>query len=204
MMDHFYFNISGWFCFHDVYDRVLALAPDGAHFVEVGCWKGRSTAYMAVNILNSKKRIVFDVVDTFEGSREHHEDGIDCTDLFEEFMANMAPASHAIRHVRRESSLRASERYEDGSLAFVFLDASHEEADVRADILAWTPKLRPNGILAGDDLLAKEHPGVMRALQSLGYFTEKNPGLISGGVYPSWIIPPKDKIDLWKTPRESI
>ena len=205
-MDHIYFNIPGWFGFHDVYDRAVALAPDGAHFVEVGCWKGRSTAYLAVNILNSKKRILLDVVDTFEGSSEHA--GIDCSGLFDEFMANLAPVSHAIRHVRRESSLRAAERYPDVSLAFVFLDASHEKADVMADIMAWMPKLRDGGVMAGDDLTWRrepdETPPVAAALQELGYFTEKNPGLVSGGVYPAWIIAPVDQMDRWKTPRESI
>lgn len=38
-----------------------------------------------------------------------------------------------------------------GSLDFVFIDADHATAAVMADIAAWRPKLRPGGLLCGDD-----------------------------------------------------
>ena len=66
-MNHFYYRIPGWFGFHDVYDRAVSiLGKDGAHFVEVGCYEGRSAAYMGVNIANSGKYIKFDCVDSWE------------------------------------------------------------------------------------------------------------------------------------------
>jgi hypothetical protein len=37
------------------------------------------------------------------------------------------------------------------SLDFVFIDACHESDAVRADIKAWTPKLRASGMLMGHD-----------------------------------------------------
>ena len=43
----------------------------GSKFVEVGSWKGKSAAYMAVEIINSKKKITLDCIDTWEGSNEH-------------------------------------------------------------------------------------------------------------------------------------
>ena len=52
-----YSDIQGWFDFHSIYNDAVAQAPDGAHFVEVGAWLGRSTAYMAEQIAESGKQI---------------------------------------------------------------------------------------------------------------------------------------------------
>jgi predicted O-methyltransferase YrrM len=49
------------------------------------------------------------------------------------------------------TSLEASNLYEDESLDFVFLDASHKYDDLQADLKAWLPKVKNNGILAGHD-----------------------------------------------------
>jgi predicted O-methyltransferase YrrM len=40
---------------------------------------------------------------------------------------------------------------EDGSLDLVFIDAGHTTEAVREDIQLWRPKLRPGGLLCGDD-----------------------------------------------------
>jgi hypothetical protein len=47
--------------------------------------------------------------------------------------------------------LKASELYEDESLDFVFLDASHKYDDIKADLFAWYPKVKKGGIFAGHD-----------------------------------------------------
>jgi len=66
-MTHYYKNIQGWFEQTAVYKMAVDKYND-ARFVEVGCWKGRSTTYMGVEIINSGKNITLDCVDTFEGS----------------------------------------------------------------------------------------------------------------------------------------
>lgn len=47
---------------------------------------------------------------------------------------------------------------------FVFIDADHSYDAVRADILAWAPKLRVGGMLAGHDIA---RPSVQRAVAEL-------------------------------------
>lgn len=144
-MKHFYKSIPGFAAFTDIYAEMVRRAKDGAHFVEVGSWQGRSAAFMAVEILNSGKAIRFDCVDHWRPDGALARDG-----LFEAFLKNTSPVRAVIRPVRLPS-VAAAQRYFDGTLDFVMIDASHRYPDVSADIAAWRPKVRPGGVLAGDD-----------------------------------------------------
>lgn len=53
--------------------------------------------------------------------------------------------------VWRMSSVEAAARVPDGSLDFVYIDGNHARAFVKADLRAWTPKVRRGGIVAGHD-----------------------------------------------------
>lgn len=151
-MKHFYENIGeNWFNYQDVYKKMVEIANPVSHFVEVGSWKGRSSAFMAVEILNSVKKIQFDCVDTWEGSIEHIENNsvINRT-LYEEFLFNTLQVSHVIKPVQM-LSVEAASKYKDQSLDFVFIDASHEYEDVLEDIKAWMPKIKSRGWIGGHD-----------------------------------------------------
>lgn len=50
-------------------------------------------------------------------------------------------------------SVEAAKRFDDGSLDFVYIDGDHSYEGVTADIYAWLPKVKPGGILAGDDYI---------------------------------------------------
>lgn len=71
-MEHFYESIRGYFDFQDVYSNAVNDAPHDAKFVEVGSWRGRSAAYLAVEIINSGKNISLTCVDTWKGSLDMH------------------------------------------------------------------------------------------------------------------------------------
>jgi len=64
-----YKNIQGWFDFEDVYAHMVEKAPTNrpVYFCEVGCWLGKSTAYLATLIKNHKPNINLWVIDNFEG-----------------------------------------------------------------------------------------------------------------------------------------
>lgn len=154
-MEHFYKNIGeDWFTYPDLYSSMVNKhLNNGGHFVEVGSWKGRSASFMAVEIYNSKCKdiIKFDCVDTWKGSIEHQDmDIIKEDSLYKTFLENIQPVIDIINPIRK-TSLEASQMYEDNTLDFVFLDASHEYSDVIDDIKSWLPKIKNNGILAGHD-----------------------------------------------------
>lgn len=163
-MEHYYQTLGeDWFDFQALYKRMVQ-KYDKAHFVEVGSWKGRSAVFMAVEIINSGKNIMVDCIDTWEGSLEHSTipEVINKT-LYETFLKNIQSVRHIINPVRL-ASVQASELYADASLDFVFLDASHEYADIRHDILCWMPKVKAGGAFAGHDVYFS---GVNAALKEL-------------------------------------
>ena len=53
--------------------------------------------------------------------------------------------------IHRSPSAEAAARFEDGSLDWVYVDGNHLYDYVRADLELFGPKLRPGGLLAGDD-----------------------------------------------------
>jgi|APGre2960657404_1045060.scaffolds.fasta_scaffold01555_8 predicted O-methyltransferase YrrM len=175
-MEHFYHNIGeDWFTYPIFYSSMVNEAIDGAHFVEVGSWKGRSAAYMAVEIHNSNKKIKFDCIDTWKGSVEHINDIFVKEDtLYSEFLKNIEPVKHIINPIRM-LSLDACNLYADNSLDFVYIDASHEYEDIKNDILNWLPKVKNNGILAGHDFSWDDvSKAVKEVLPHYDYYANEN------------------------------
>jgi predicted O-methyltransferase YrrM len=158
---------ENWFSYPNLYSSMVKIFGNGSRFVEVGSWKGMSSAYMATEIANSEKDISFYCVDTWEGSIEHT-DNENLKDLFHIFLSNMKPVERYYNYIK-DTSLNAVHLFEDNSLDFVFIDASHEYEDVKNDIISWLPKVKKGGILAGHDYYVNQQfgAGVKRAVNEL-------------------------------------
>jgi len=156
-----------WFSYPCLYRSMVQLSSNGAKFVEIGSWKGKSSSYMAVEIANSNKNIDFHCVDTWEGSIEHKNDS-KLNELYDTFNDNMKSLKQYHKTIRLPST-EAAKKFEDNSLDFVFIDASHVYEDVKADIIAWLPKVKSGGVLAGHDYYANntDVEGVKLAVDEL-------------------------------------
>lgn len=163
--------IPGWFGWSALYDKVVQDATGITRIVEVGIWQGRSTIYLADLIRRSDKPIFFYAFDTFEGSAEHTQDikaiagqGKTLEGIFRDNLA----ASGCKDYVKaiKQDSVNASKRFEDGTLDLVFLDGDHTYEAVKADINVWLPKIKPGGLIAGDDY-QPSWPGVIKAVDEL-------------------------------------
>lgn len=173
-MEHFYEKIDGWFTFNKLYSDMVGSGSDTSIFVEVGTWKGRSAAYMAVEIANSKKNIKFYCVDPWTGESQDGKDGkthpeYNCIEiventLFNTFLTNIEPVKDYIIPLRMYSE-EAYLQFEDSSLDFVFIDASHDFKNVKKDIDLWLPKIKSGGVIGGHDYHTK-FPGVIKAVES--------------------------------------
>lgn len=152
-MKHFYNEIQGFFNFSGLYSEMVKKHLNGSHFVEIGCWKGKSAIYMGVEIINSNKNIKFDCIDNWEYEQRDKKTGniiFNGNMTYSEFLKNIKPISNKINHYRLKS-VEASKLYDDESLDFVYIDASHKYVDVKNDLINWYPKIKKGGIIAGHD-----------------------------------------------------
>lgn len=149
-----------WFTYPRLYRMLVEnCQPDGT-IVELGAWKGRSSAFLVVEAKNKSPNIKIHIVDTWLGSGEHT---VGMTDgLYEKFISNMAPLNgHYQSH--RMTTDEAVPLFEDSSLDAVFIDADHTYEAVKRDIANWMPKVRKGGILSGHDYI-HTWPGVIQAV----------------------------------------
>ena len=155
--------IPGWFGFAAAYDRLVAAAPAArpAMIIEIGAWKGRSTAYLAEAILGSGKPLTLCVVDHWQapdvegaGLPPASEADKALGTLRAVFDRNLAPYAAELGsrfQVRQGDSAAAAAAFAPGSLYGVWVDGDHSEAGVARDIEAWWPLLEPGGYMGGDD-----------------------------------------------------
>lgn len=156
-----------WFTYADLYKAMVNKFPTGSRFVELGCWKGKSAAFMAVEILNSSKQIYFDCIDSWPDSACEHDTLSNAKtgqELYDIFMTNISPVLPLI-NIRRMDSSSASNFYWNESVDFVFVDADHTYEGVKKDIMSWWPKIKKGGVLAGHDYAWHDH--IQRAVNEL-------------------------------------
>lgn len=178
-MEHFYQQVNGWFDYEDIYRDMVTNASDNAHFVEVGVHLGKSAAFMAVEIANSNKKIVFDCIDPWDGRNEN---GHGYHNSLDQFLQNMSPADGFYNAIQ-DVSPDAANRYQDNSLDFVWIDAIHLYENVRADILAWLPKVKLGGYIGGHDYAIDHTNGIERAVKEL----LPNHTVHNGSLVGSWL-----------------
>ena len=178
-------DVEGYFSYTNLYDLAIKYCPDNSTFVEVGSWMGRSTCYMGEQIKKSSKNIKFYAVDTWEGSEEisHKEtieklknENLTLFDIFNHHIQMCGVQEQVIP--LKTTSVEAAKQFEDNSLDFVHIDASHDYENVLADIIAWYPKVKPGGFITGDDYVIS-WGGVIQAVKE--YFTGKSVVLLDRG-----------------------
>ena len=133
---------------------------------EVGCLRGQ-TSYRLLKACPQLKLICVDLwkYDPSINS-EYTKDKYphwDFVAIKTEFDRNIEPFSNRTI-VLQGVSWEMADKVEDNSLDFVFIDADHAYEAVKKDIMAWSPKLRPGGMLSGHDI---NIDGVQKAVKEL-------------------------------------
>jgi predicted O-methyltransferase YrrM len=169
-IDHYYQLLEGWFNMEAQYLELLDATPEGGTFVELGCYKGKSTSFIGVEIHKQKRDINFFAIDSFEGATNSNDEnevkayeGI--SEIEEAYTYNVAAIGNKIKTIVSLSH-EASKYFEDGSVDCLFVDAGHSKEAVLNDLKAWYPKMKNNSIMAGHDWTS--WPGVKEAF--LEYF----------------------------------
>lgn len=147
-----------YFTYPRLYESMVDRFADGDVFVEVGCFYGRSVIHLAEAIKKSGKDIKIICVDLWGEVMD--EKPFDGEPVYQHFLENTKSYEDIIT-VIRGCSWEVAEQFEDGSFAFVFIDADHTYDSVVKDLQAWTKKVRSGGVVAGHDFF---HQPIKKAL----------------------------------------
>lgn len=187
MIPHIYQSVNGWFDWEDTYRRWAREIPQGGNLVEIGCYKGRSLAFLLVELLNlGRYDVTVHAVDNWAGV-----EGVEGQVLEDIFHSTLRRIDYPVA-VHRKDSVKAAERFLPGMVDRVWIDGSHAEEDVYQDLRAWWPKVRQGGEMGGHDLSA--HAGVDAAVgrwsreQGLAFEVLRSCHSDGGVMTNSWLV----------------
>jgi len=141
--------------------------------VEIGVHQGETSARL-MSLHEGLHLIMIDAwsEDTYKNSPDGASQPF--RDLYEnKWLENMNIAIDAVKEYQdrteiiKSHSLHVSKTMPDQSFDFVFIDASHDYESVKADILAWLPKVKKDGWICGHDYEVENFPGVKQAVDEL-------------------------------------
>ena len=133
--------------------------PENGLIVEIGAWKGRSTAALCAGAASDRfgrKKAVISI-DTWKGENFSAEEARE-TDIFSLYKENLASVGIDVKPYERGvmgaqyitgESVEMAKLFDDKSICFLFVDGDHHSCG--GDIDAYLPKMKPDGILAGHD-----------------------------------------------------
>ncbi len=145
--------------FETFYGRIAIELPDNCNIVEVGVADGYSALMLAYKLTMLGKKFRLTMIDNCDYGRGDQANTI---------MKNIINSGlgESINFIQA-GSLDTSCKFNDGSLDFVFIDASHKYEETKADIRLWYRKVVDGGILAGHDYSSPENEGVGRAVNEV-------------------------------------
>jgi cephalosporin hydroxylase len=176
-MRNYWKDIPGtMFDFKGYYESIAQSLPQDCRIVEIGVADGKSSIYLAEALANMNKRFHLTMIDSLDYGH---------TEQLTEILMNIQK-SKLSEHIQflPFDSLKASCKFNDGSLHFVFIDSSHKYEETKAEIRLWYRKLFDGSTLAGHDYFSQENPGVKMAVDEVipvdlleTYATENNCGV---------------------------
>jgi hypothetical protein len=139
--------------------RLLRRLPKRSVGVEIGVWAGDLSAAILRAVRPARLHLLdpwaFAPDEAYEqawygGTRAGSQAEMD--EVYERVLQRFeAEIADGVVVIHRSPSAEAAARFEDGSLDWVYVDGNHLYDYVRADLELFGPKLRPGGLLAGDD-----------------------------------------------------
>jgi hypothetical protein len=161
----------------------------GAICAEIGVWKGDFSA----QILRAEKSIELHLIDPwafdprfpqrwYGGAIARNQADMD--KVHDSVVSRFRKFSNV--KIKRLHSLEAASLYAVGSLDWVYIDGDHSASAVEKDIRAWFSKIRPGGVLVGDDYDWSDESGarsVQAGVESACRALNVVPERIEGGQY---------------------
>lgn len=150
-------------------NRLLSYLPKNGRVAEIGVFRGRFSR----KILARARPRHLTLVDAWDLDVEggHIPKRGRFTERQFSRIATTLPRYLKLRHPRakidvcRSYSAPAAERFRDGEFDWIYIDADHSYQGVMADLKAWAPKVREDGLILGHDFTDQNETfGVIRAV----------------------------------------
>lgn len=139
---------------------IASKLPKNATVVEIGSFKGKSTA--CVGIVSPRSTKIY-AIDTFEGNNKDFSEGVQFVggSFLDEFKQNMKMIGiwNKIKLQKGYSSEIAKNW--NKPIDFLFIDGSHLYEDVKNDFEMFYPWVKEGGVVAIHDV-SSGHPGVLK------------------------------------------
>lgn len=183
-IDHVINTIPG-FTSRDFLSYLERLSSRRVLAIEIGAFKGRSTAVIANNIVGAVYSI--DIWDT----RMYHEsmllgDGVHWDEClaYRVFLQNMRRLNLAHKVIPMIGNSHWLERYfKPKSVDLIYIDGDHAEHMVLRDIQLYLPKLASGGVMCGDDYDMSSVRRPVDAMAKMSDFVVETFGDEKGWVY---------------------
>jgi hypothetical protein len=154
--------------------EILTMLPHDSVGAEIGVWQGDFSAEL-IHALNPRRLHLIDPwVMRDDGIHRAAWYGSDNRPDMEAIYAGVMRRFEAEREkgtvvIHRETSKEALQKLPDESLDFIYIDGDHEFSAVREDCFLGYDKVRPGGLLCGDDYALGRWwgDGVVRAFHDL-------------------------------------
>jgi predicted O-methyltransferase YrrM len=150
------FTIPGLYSRPDA-ELLVNLARREGELVELGCYKGRTTALITQACQDKGGRLTS--IDPFirPGARYEASSAAMWRD-------NLIRVGIKPPRLMEMTGDEAIERFEGKELSFIFIDANHAYEAVLNDLRRWTPLLKVGGVVALHDMYHPGIPGVCLAV----------------------------------------
>jgi MMP 1-O-methyltransferase len=153
-------EIEGWLSDRQgqrLFEAAAATTGRGA-IVEIGSWKGRSTAWLAAGAMRAGRRVY--AIDPHRGSRENP-----MADTLSVFLDNMrrAGVSQAVEPLVMTSA-DAAAAWRD-PVELLFIDGDHSDDAVMRDAELWLPRLVERGWVMFHDVATSGYTGPRRVFR---------------------------------------
>lgn len=146
--------------------------PNNGTIVEIGSWKGRSTAWMGRGVKGASNNAHIYAIDPHTGSPEHQLNSVEVY-TFTEFKNNVR--NMGVEDVITPIVAFSDEAAKDFVLPvdLLFIDGAHEYEAVKLDFDTWFPKLKIGATIAFHDSVGEGWPGVQQLVREEVYTSDR-------------------------------
>lgn len=117
--------------------------------VEIGSWIGESSIFIGSKVSN-----VLYCVDPWElmKDQKYFQSYVDMKDkIYDQFISNIIHSNLLNKIIPIKAKSEVAVKSFNQKIDLLYIDGDHDYNHVKHDILEWSKKLKPNGIICGDD-----------------------------------------------------